>query len=58
MGIKKIHIILISASVLLCLFFGAWSMINAHALWSVAAFLLAVGLAGYGMNLVKKSKAL
>ncbi|GEM_PF-1602808 len=58
MGIKNIHIILIAASVLVCLFFGFWSVHHAHSRWAIASFVVAAGLAVYGINFIKKSKTL
>lgn len=58
MGIKNIHIILITASVLVCLFFGLWSVNNAHVWWGVTAFAVAAALTVYGINFIKKAKTL
>ena len=58
MGIKNIHIILITASVLVCLFFGFWSVNNAHVWWGVTAFVVAAALTVYGINFIKKAKTL
>ena len=58
MGIKNIHIVLIAASVLLCLVFGLWSVNNAHAPWGIAAFVTAFGLGVYGVGFIKKAKTL
>lgn len=58
MGIKNIHIILIAASVLVCLFFGFWSVNNAHVGWGATAFAVAAALTVYGINFIKKAKTL
>ena len=58
MGIKNIHIVLIVASVLLCLFFGLWSVNNAHGPWGIIAFVTAIALGIYGITFVKKAKTL
>jgi len=58
MGIKNIHIILITASVLVCLFFGFWSFNNAHSQWGIVSFVVAAALTVYGINFIKKSKTL
>ena len=58
MGIKNIHIILIAASVLVCLFFGLWSVNNTHVWWGGTAFVVAAALAVYGINFIKRSKTL
>ncbi len=58
MGIKNIHIVLISASVLLCLFFGLWSVNNGHGAWGVVSFIIAAGLIIYAIDFVKKAKKL
>ena len=58
MGIKNIHILLIAASVLICLLLGIWSVNNAHAVWGMASLAAAVGLVIYGIGFVKKAKTL
>jgi len=58
MGIKNIHIILITASVLVCLFFGLWSVNNGHVGWGMTAFVVGAGLTVYGINFIKKTKTL
>ena len=58
MGIKNIHIVLIAASVFICLVFALWSINNAHTLWGVVSLALAVGLVVYGVGFIKKAKTL
>jgi hypothetical protein len=58
MGIKNIHIVLISASVLLAAVFGLWSLKNAHNAWAIMSFAVAIGLIAYGMSFVKKARRL
>ncbi len=58
MGIKNIHILLIAASVLVCLFFGLWSVHHAHGRWGMASFAVAAALTVYGINFIKKAKTL
>ena len=58
MGIKNIHIVLITASVFICLIFSIWSVNNAHDLWGTASFAAAIALAVYGVGFVKKAKTL
>ena len=58
MGIKNIHIVLIAASVFICLVFGLWSAQNAHGPWGMASLALAAGLVVYGVGFVKKAKTL
>ena len=58
MGIKNIHIVLIVASILVCLFFAIWSVKNVHGSWGIIAFVTAVALGIYGVGFVKKAKTL
>ena len=58
MGIKNIHIVLIAASIFICLIFGIWSVNNAHGLWGMVSFAAAIGLTVYGVGFVKKAKTL
>lgn len=58
MGIKNIHIILITASILLALGFGAWAINHDYALLGYGSLILAVGLIVYGIQFIKKLKAL
>ena len=58
MGIKNIHIVLIVASILLCLLLGLWSINNTHGTWGMVAFVLAGALIVYGVDFVKKAKKL
>lgn len=58
MGIKNIHIILISASVILSLVFGFWGVTHDFKALGGIAFALAVGLTIYGVQFLKKAKAL
>ena len=58
MGIKNIHIVLIAASVFICLVFALWSINNARTLWGMASLALAAGLVVYGVGFVKKAKTL
>ena len=58
MGIKNIHIVLIAASVFICLVFALWSVNNARTLWGVMSLALAAGLVVYAMDFIKKAKTL
>ncbi len=58
MGIKNIHIILITASVLVCVLFGFWSVNNARVGWGITAFVVAAALIVYGISFIKKAKTL
>ncbi len=58
MGIKNIHIILISASVLVSVVFGIWSLNNHYQILGYISLVSAVGLIVYGINFLKKVKTL
>ncbi len=58
MGIKNIHIALISASIILGVAFGLWSLQNAYPLLGYASLAAAVALVFYGINFLKKAKTL
>jgi hypothetical protein len=58
MGIKNIHIFLISASALMAALFGLWSFKNAEPLWAGIAVVVALALVGYGISFVNKAKKL
>ena len=58
MGIKNIHILLISASSLLALVFGVWGLNNDYKVLAYCSLAAAVGLIVYGVQFVKKAKVL
>jgi hypothetical protein len=58
MGIKNIHIVLISCSVLIALIFGIWALKNNYAILGYVSLSAAVGLVVYGIKFLKKVKGL
>ena len=58
MGIKNIHIVLISCSVLVALVFGLWSFNNNYQPGGCISFVIAAALVIYGINFLKKVKIL
>ena len=58
MGIKNIHITLISVSVLLGFGFGFWALKNSYAGLGYISLIAAVALIVYGINFIKKSGSL
>jgi uncharacterized membrane protein HdeD (DUF308 family) len=58
MGIKRIHITLITASIILSLFFGFWAL--GHNFRGLGYFSLLTGivLVFYGIQFIKKAKVL
>ncbi len=58
MGIKNIHIFLISASVTIGVIFGLWCLNNQFSLFGVVSFAFAVGLSIYGWQFLKKVKSI
>ena len=58
MGIKNIHIALIGCSVLISGVFGIWGLKHEYAELGGISLIAAVGLAIYGINFLKKAKAL
>ena len=58
MGIKNIHIVLISCSVLVAGVFGGWSLNNDYQIGGYVSFTVAAALVIYGINFLKKVKTL
>jgi hypothetical protein len=58
MGIKNIHIFLISASILCSLVFGFWAVTHEFATLGYITFAIAIGLIIYGIQFLKKAKTL
>ena len=58
MGIKTIHIVLISCAVAVAVFFGAWAINNGHLSFGYGAFAAAAGLAVYGFVFLQKVRNL
>ena len=58
MGIKNIHIILISASILLSLVFGLWGLNHDFKTLGYISLLTSVSLVIYGVQFIKKVKVL
>ena len=58
MGIKNIHILLISLSIVMSGVFGFWALGHEMRGLSVAAFVLLGGLSIYFINFLKKLKTL
>ena len=58
MGIKNIHIALISCSIAIALVFGVWGLKNSYQILGSVSLAAAVGLAVYGINFLKKVKHL
>jgi len=58
MGIKNIHILLISCSVLVAVFFGLWSLSHAFKALGVCSLVIAVGLFFYGINFIKTTRVM
>ncbi len=58
MGIKTIHIVLISCAVLVAGFFGYWALNNGRQPLGLAAFVTALALAVYGFFFLQKARKL
>ena len=58
MGIKYIHVVLILVSIVLSIGFGVWTLNHDYAIWGYVSFATAVALIVYGVNFIKKMKAL
>ena len=58
MGIKNIHIALISCSVIVSLVFGFWAMGHNYQMLGATAVIAAVALVVYGISFLKKVKML
>lgn len=58
MGIKNIHIMLISCSVLVALVFGFWALNHDYRLLGYVSLIVAAGLVVYGINFLNKVKSL
>lgn len=58
MGIKNIHIFLISCSVVVAVIFGFWALGHAYPVLGGLSLAAAAGLAIYGVNFLKKTKNL
>ena len=58
MGIKNIHIALISCSVIIALVFGFWALNHNYQILGCVSLVVAIGLSAYGVNFLKKAKSL
>lgn len=58
MGIKNIHITLISAASLIAIIFGIWGMRHEYASLGIISLASAVGLIIYSVTFLKKVKTL
>ena len=58
MGIKNIHIVLIAAAFLLSLVFGLWALNHDYQGLGYCSLVAAAGLVIYGIQFIKKLKAL
>ena len=63
MSLKALHIVFITASIILALLFGAWSLkayfdggARSHLWYGVGSFVIAVALIVYGRAVLKKMK--
>lgn len=63
MSLKSFHVVFVTASIMMCLVFGAWSVGNfratgeaAQLFWAAGAVLAAVGLGVYGVIFLRKLK--
>lgn len=54
-GIKNIHIVLITASAAVSVFFGTWAIKNNYAVMGYVSLITAVGLVAYGVSFWKKA---
>ena len=57
MGIKNIHIVLITASIGLAVLFGLWAITHDYNGLGYASLITAVALVIYGISFLKKLKA-
>ena len=57
MGIKNIHILLISAASIMAIIFGIWGIKHDYASLGYVALAIAVGLIIYGVMFIKKVKS-
>jgi hypothetical protein len=58
MGIKGIHIVLISVSIITIAFFGYWTLNHNYTAAAYSSFLIAAALVVYGIMFIQKAKAL
>ena len=58
MGIKYIHVVLIFVSIVLSLGFGFWTLNHSYQALGYSSMAIAVGLIVYGIQFIKKMKAL
>ncbi|MBI3602573.1 MAG: hypothetical protein HY209_06765 [Candidatus Omnitrophica bacterium] len=58
MGIKNIHIVLITASVVLSLIFGLWALTHDYVFLGGCSLVAVVGFAIYGIQFIKKTRGL
>jgi hypothetical protein len=58
MGIKSIHIILIFAACAIAIIFGLWGLNHEYSTLGYVSLILAIGLVFYGIQFIKKAKAL
>lgn len=56
MGIRNIHIILISASIILSVIYGAWCLNHDYIVFAWSSFIMAAGLVIYGIKFIRKTK--
>ncbi len=58
MGIKNIHMFLVSAACLLALIFGLWALAHGYSALGYCSLAATVGLVIYGAQFIKKVRAL
>lgn len=58
MGIKNIHILLITAAVSISMIFGIWGLNHDYQILGIIALVIAVALAAYGVQFLKKAQTL
>ena len=58
MGIKQIHIALITISIILCLMFGFWVLNHDYKLAAYCSFAVAIALIVYCVQFIKKTKVM
>ena len=58
MGIKNIHILLISAASLMGVLFGVWGITHGFTMLGIGAMVFAFCLVFYGVQFIKKARTL
>jgi hypothetical protein len=63
MSLKAFHLFFIAVSILLTLFFGAWSIVEfqdgrdgATLVWGITSLVISIGLVAYGAYAIRKLK--